>query len=240
MDSLAAAEPFARSSARQLMDALVAVLDAAAERGVPDEEAPTADPQACDETVANAQFIRTLDETAAWLRWEPRGTDLAPEQEWMATGRPPWLPPRVWEPLPQEFGSGPFFTCTAQGDVPGMWRVFLERRDPDPLWPRPWQVYRLTPQTDARIYRIDSACDWTRLLARHPDRSRGLVRLDWQSVAEEVDGVRVTPAAVCAIDGLRLRTEAGLSAPVYWTVESTAWLRWCFASVRCMTTAERR
>ena len=54
---------------------------------------------------------------------------------------------------------------------------------------------------------------------------------DWRSLTSEYDAVHFTPAAVCAIDGVAIRSSAGIIRPMCWSVESTLWLHWCFDSV---------
>lgn len=75
---------------------------------------------------------------------------------------------------------------------------------------------------------MTSARDWVGLLEEYPHSDDGDLELNWSEVAAEVDAVHVTPDAVCAVDGFRMRTARGPSAPVYWDVEGTRWLRWSF------------
>jgi hypothetical protein len=51
---------------------------------------------------------------------------------------------------------------------------------------------------------------------------------DWKAAAQELDAVHVTARAVVAIQGFRFPSATGFTAPAYWDVESTFWLRWAF------------
>jgi hypothetical protein len=82
------------------------------------------------------------------------------------------------------------------------------------------------------VREVRCAADWAALVAEHPRPGDGGVHLDWSAAAAEVDAVHVTAGAVAAAQGLRLRTPAGPTAPAFWDVESTRWLRWCFTAVR--------
>jgi hypothetical protein len=59
---------------------------------------------------------------------------------------------------------------------------------------------------------------------------------DWSAVSRDVDAVHVTLPAIVAAQGFGLRTARGITAPAFWDVESTLWLRWRFASARLLET----
>jgi hypothetical protein len=109
-----------------------------------------------------------------------------------------------------------------------MWRAYLLDQGENMLWPRPWHVWRLKPDPNALIRQVDSAQAWAALVGECHRRDGAFLRPNWNAIAEIADAVHVSPAAVCAIDGLSLATDLGTIAPTYWTVESTLWLRWRF------------
>ncbi|MBS2965592.1 hypothetical protein KGA66_21255 [Actinocrinis puniceicyclus] len=211
------------------------------DQGIPKERTPLIDPAFSDHIVAQCAALRRLDCAAPWLAPGPSATGT--EQEWVATGRPSWLPPRVATPRRDTFQEvvtaagdtaplgpvrGGMFTCTTTAAQPGMWHAYLRAQGENVLWPRPWHLWRMKPAPDATIYHVSSAQAWTALVREYHHRICDLLHPDWSKIANIADAVHVAPAAVCAIDGLRLSTGLGPIAPTYWTVESTLWLRWRF------------
>lgn len=93
----------------------------------------------------------------------------------------------------------------------------------DPIWQSCWL---LEPDSDARIYTVDTYGDLQALarLCRPKFRRRGL--LDWSRIAKEFDAVHATDA------GLR---DTQFSKPPnlgHWDHEGTLWFRWKFSSVK--------
>lgn len=78
---------------------------------------------------------------------------------------------------------------------------------------------------------ITSAREWADFVGTYPRRHKGEVYPHWHDVATDFDGVHLTLQAIAAIQGFAFPTPRGPSAPAYWDVESTLWLRWCFQSV---------
>lgn len=110
-----------------------------------------------------------------------------------------------------------------------MWRAFIELHATEALWRRrPWRTWRLTPAESARIALVTSATDWARLVLSHHVRVGAWLCPDWIQIAARYEAVHFSPLAICAVEGFRLNTPLGAIPPVYWTVESTLWLSWCF------------
>jgi hypothetical protein len=109
----------------------------------------------------------------------------------------------------------------------------------------PVHQVRLQVAPRARVYEVDSAADWHRLVrgyrdwATHPgadDNLRDAAGIDngpaptWSRVADDYDGVHLTFAGL--LTGLYVpHTTAGVSTTLWaWTWESTHWLRSVFTS----------
>jgi hypothetical protein len=105
------------------------------------------------------------------------------------------------------------------------WRTYLELNRGSTLYPIPWHTWRIAVEDEARIAEIDCAASWVRLLGDHPHAVGGELVPDWGSIAEDYDGVHLSFAGVLPIQGRRFTTRHGVTAPVYWDVESTVWLR---------------
>jgi hypothetical protein len=100
------------------------------------------------------------------------------------------------------------------------------------LFPLPWYTWQLELPEPAKIITVDDARDWVRLLSRFPRVHEGQVCADWAGIAAHYDGVRLTLPAVVAIQGVRFVTSRGPTAPSFWDVESTFWLRWRFTGAK--------
>ncbi len=147
-----------------------------------------------------------------------------------------WFSERPGPPRPERFGLASYaswagkpaaalFTSTGTKRNPGMWAAYMATFRGSANGPLFAWTLGVTPHSEIVI---DSAVAWCEFATSHFDR-HGLV--DWPSVAEQVDAVRVTPRGVAAIEGFEFEY-AGQTVPAaYWTVESTAWLRWKFDSV---------
>lgn len=216
-------------------------------RGTPNDVTPILDPVEADSLVGGSEFMSLLRRYADLLDLSS-GTERA-RQRWTKTGRPPWLSRAPVNLNRDGFeaisgvspggmaGRGGLYTSTATSEFPGMWRLFLELNAHRALWPRPWSTWTVVPQHDARIRHISRAVDWCDLLEEHHQvQEDGYLGPDWQAVARRHDAVHFTPDAICAVEGYRLTCPSGLSAPVYWDVECTLWLRWVFDSVEHVAT----
>jgi len=133
-------------------------------------------------------------------------------------------------PSTKPFGLG-LYTSTPGLHGRGMWRTYLDVARGSSLHPLPWATWELQAGEDASVVEITSARDWVDFVTAYARARAGTVYPDWRAVASEFDGVHVTMRAVLAIQGFSFTTAGGLTAPAYWDVESTLWLRWCFVSV---------
>jgi hypothetical protein len=129
------------------------------------------------------------------------------------------------------------FTSTAVGGTYGMWHTYLETSQSS-LFPRPWQVWAVHPKLGARVCEITTADQWVQFVAGHPAERNGLIYPDWRAAAQRFDAVHMTVRAIVAVQGIPLRSAAGVTAPAYWDVESTFWLRWCFRSTRLVRASD--
>lgn len=166
-------------------------------------------------------------------------------QYWIATGKPPHRPPA--EPQLNEshftdatsavglpastkpFGVG-LFTSTGVLGGHGMWRTYLDIHWGSTLFPLPWYTWAVRPHRSAVVHEIASAAQWADLARSYPRMEGELIYPDWRRVARDYDAVHMTLHAISATQGLDLHTDDGIVAAPYWDVESTLWLRWCFAS----------
>jgi hypothetical protein len=76
-----------------------------------------------------------------------------------------------------------------------------------------------------RLYRIESAPDFARLLAEYPLADSVFPRVDWLAVAEDFDAVHLCARGLVYTQGVPIETNRGTSALRGWNCESTAWLR---------------
>lgn len=172
-------------------------------------------------------------------------------QYWIRTGRPDHLRavdkvlrresfvgveagPGV-NPSTKPFGIG-LFTSTGVCDTPGMWFAYLNRHHTSTLHPGPWVVWRVVPASTACVCEIRSAADWVAFVSSHALPHNGFVYPDWTAVSRYYDAVHITLRAIAAVQGLSFTTHFGSTAPPYWDVECTFWLRWCFDLVQLVQT----
>ncbi|MEU4800094.1 hypothetical protein [Streptomyces sp. NPDC023327] len=166
-------------------------------------------------------------------------------QHWIGTAPHALAPHRHPAPDPDRFtapgehpgppGTKPFhlglYTSTARHDGPGMWRTYLDIGST--LHPRPWHTWHLPVTAPAGdILDIGGACDWAAFVGRYPLVHGDDVHPDWAAAARDHAGIHMTLRAIVAAQGFRVRVPAGLAAAPFWDIESTLWLRWCFAAPR--------
>lgn len=254
-DRLALIDSFVRGGGElatpaQMASAFVDAMVSVSNLGTPPEETSIVDPDTADDMVAESLLLRSLLDHWPWLEGGPAAGGCV--QHWVVTGKPPWRPRparvpdlAVFRPVPDteavlarpprlaEFG---FHTASANSEYPGMWRTFLEQTEWMGLSPKPWSTWLMRPSTGLRIFQVACAGDWARLVERFHLGGFDYLHADWQAVASAYDAVHFSPRAVGAAQGYRIRTRAGLTAPVYWDVESTLWLRWSFEASSLVAT----
>jgi hypothetical protein len=143
------------------------------------------------------------------------------------------------KPLPftlsRPFGFG-FYTSTITELGCGMWRTYLESNSS--LFSKPWYEWEIQPEPEAKVLEITCAREWTQLVTQYQRSGSGFIYPDWVAVSADFDAVHLTARGVAAVQGFCFPTSRGLTAPVYWDVESTLWLRWCFSSTTLTGIAE--
>jgi len=140
-----------------------------------------------------------------------------------------FLPPTV-----KPFASG-LYASTPITAGHSLWRLYLDQYAGSALFPLPWYTGYLTSPPAARLLTVDNARGWTRLVTSFPGVHDGCVYPNWVDLASRYDGVRVTFPAVIATQGIRFLTPHGPTAPGFWDVESTYWLRWRFTNATRVT-----
>lgn len=193
-----------------------------------------------DVLMRSCQILRRLADSAPEITQPPVRLD---SQYWVATGRPEFLPdpdrtpsrssfidvawadPTVHATKPAKAG---LFTSTGVLGTHGMWRVYLDMNQGSSLFPEPWYTWRMKVRNDVTVREITSAADWVELVESYPATDGERLYLDWKRIAGDYDGVHLTLPAVVTIEGIPFATRNGITAPVFWGVESTLWLRWRF------------
>ena len=163
-------------------------------------------------------------------------------QHWVGTARhhdpdrARFDPARAATSGPKPFGLG-LHTSTATRQGPSMWRTYLDLYHGSDLYPLPWSTWELRPDDgDVSVLHITGAGDWAAFVDRYAPTAGPAMSPDWAAVSRDVDAVHVTLPAIVAAQGFGLRTARGITAPAFWDVESTLWLRWRFASARLLET----
>jgi hypothetical protein len=209
------------------------------------------DPGAADAIVARSSLLRAIGALEPSITAGPLWAD---RQRWVHTGElgepctvdanPPdrrqFLPPQ-----PRTDGRGeakPFhlglYTSTVTGAGWTMWESYLEPYYGQPgrdsmTYPPPWHSWDLELDGEPlAIAEVVSAKTWVDFVAEWHSQGRDGIVPDWAAVAEHYDAVHISASAVAAAQGLRFATELGTTAPAFWDVESTLWLRWRFSGAR--------
>jgi hypothetical protein len=213
-------------------------------RMTPDPERRVAlEPAAADEITAECRLLKTIARTDADL---VRGPLDQRRQQWIGTAKQSGSA-AIAEPSRGSFVSADataharpsakpsglgIHTSTAASDGRSMWRSFLEIGSERSLHRRPWAVWDVRSDGDrAKVYEIGSAQSWCDLVQAYSTPADGLLYPDWRAVASDFDGVHMTLAAIVAAQGFTFPSSAGPTAPAYWDLETTLWLRWHFDSV---------
>jgi hypothetical protein len=160
-------------------------------------------------------------------------------QIWIGTakhaGRPPnsrdLRAPYRSEPAAKPW-YGTLYTASTSSLGPSMWRSYLECYRGSDLHPLPWQVWAMP--AEGRVSEVAGAQDWVNLIERYPLVIDDLVYPDWDAIATDFDAVHMCLSGVVAVQGFNFRSAYGLTAPGYWDVETTHWLRWSFQQPRLL------
>jgi hypothetical protein len=202
---------------------------------------PTIDPSAPGDPIAvDAIFTKSL----LLQRLRARAPEVAAgplvreRQYWIGTptpaerGAPPELAEarfagfeREARPTTKPERQGLFTSTTCLGTL-GMWSVYLELHRGSTLFSQPWRGQTVSIASHADVVELSSAAEWATLLARYSRRSDGLIYPDWSAIAQNRVGVHLSAGAIAAAQGFCFRFEGGVTAPLYWDVESTVWFRW--------------
>jgi hypothetical protein len=158
-------------------------------------------------------------------------------QFWVAAERPAHLPRRKRALDDANFTSitankgemmlsaKPFnvglFTSTGMLGTHGMWRIYLDLRPDSPLFPRPWRTWAVKTRQDVSIREILCATDWVDFVESYRAAGKSMLYPDWGRVVQDYDAVHVGLRAVAATEGFSFLTPHGVTAPPFWTVEST-------------------
>ena len=211
---------------------------------------PVVAPADADRVAAAGRLLRRLDNAVPQIVSGP--VDRL-SQYWISAGKPSWVAAREPQLSEAHFTAvtntgalshagkpftGGLYTSTGFPGSQGMWRAYLDLRDWNSLFARPWLVWKVTGDAKAKILEVSTASAWAGFVQRYPLTCGELLYPDWAAGGEDYDAVHVTARAIAAIQGLRLATAAGLLAPGYWDVETTFWLRWRFGSARLEETVD--
>lgn len=200
----------------------------------------TVAPADADQCLARCRLLRHLRRSSPHVVTGPLWRD---GQYWISRRRPAHLAPGVpilaeehftpvgklaGKPSTKPFRVG-LFTCSGVLGAQGMWRVYLDLYGIDS---RPWHVWSVGVDSRARIREVATASDWMDFVHSYATELDGLIFPNWIAASQDYDGVHVTATAIAAVQGLCLADHDRSLATMHWDVESTFWLRWCFADVQ--------
>lgn len=198
------------------------------------------DPAAADAMTASSRLLGDIAEHEPSLNvgpvqthrqhWTRTARDALPSGEIEAPREGAFIAPsldRDHKPDVKPFGLG-LYTSTATSAGRSMWRV-LVGPDSSMMYPHPWCTWELEVERDFRVAEIVSATKWVEFVCDYARVSDGFVYPDWGRVAQEFDAMHVTLPTIAAAQGFHFRTPRGVIRPAFWDVETTFWLRWCFA-----------
>jgi len=223
---------------------IVALMSSVTNTASPSAESTVAVPaEVADEILGHSMAFRLLRDCLA----ASYASSAVGVQHWMCVNRgtSSWQQPdkRLFgvveatlsiPPTVKPFDYG-LYTSTPMMVGYGMWRLYLDQYYGSALFPLPWYTWQLTVPVAARVVTVDDARGWIRLVASFPRVHDGWVYPDWAKIASRYDGVRLTFPAVIATQGIRFLTPHGPTAPGFWDVESTYWVRWPFTSAALIT-----
>ena len=199
-------------------------------------EMPKWRPDDADRVLAGCRLLARLGSAVPEIVSGPLDRSA---QYWISAEKPSHLPPNVpalaaehFRPVaPQTRSTKPFtfglHTSTGFMATQGMWRAYLDLYEGSAVPLPVWHVWALTARQDAAVLEITTATEWAAFIDRFPVEACGLLYPDWQAVATQFDAVHMTIRAIAAAQGLCFYVPNGITAPAYWDVETTFWLRWC-------------
>jgi hypothetical protein len=210
------------------------------------------DPAAADAAAANSRLLSDIAEHDPSLISGPLRRD---RQHWTRTGRhilsskgsptPPcegrFIAPSLT--LAQSNSVQPvdigLYTSTATLTGYSLWMALLGPHA-SMLYPMPWYTWKLEVDTNIKVAEITGAIKWVEFVCAHARTSDGISYPDWNKIAQEYDAIHVTLPAVVAVQGFHFETPIGVIPPVFWDVETTFWLRWCFSEAHLAETVDTR
>lgn len=226
------AELDAEPDAESALTHFVSVMGSYTNTAMP-EDLAALDPAAADELAGDCLLLEAIARDEGGLVAGPLDHE---RQHWVATTRHTWPPDRAHfvEPAaaaPGRRSTKPFhtgmFTSTAARTGKSTWRTYLDQFHGSELYPLPWRTWRVL--TGGSVAEIASARQWADLVRAYPDHESGLLYPSWADIANDYDGVHLTLNAIAATQGFSFTTPSGVTAPAFWDVESTFWLRWRIA-----------
>lgn len=99
-----------------------------------------------------------------------------------------------------------FFTSTGILNTYGMWKLYITPFAQSGLYPLPWAVWKVQPESHVKILEIKSAHDWEKIILTYPYFEKDLLYPDWKCVAQDYDAIHMNLRAIAAIQGFYLKT----------------------------------
>jgi len=140
-------------------------------------------------------------------------------------------PSNAQQPSTKPFYVGLFSSTAVFGSF-GMWWAYLCLSHGSSLFGLPWTIWELQVRTRVAVFEVSSAANWVKLLEGYGVEHDGLIFPDWNSIAADFDGVHMSAYGVAATQGICFSERGRVTAPPFWDVESTLWLRWVFDKPR--------
>lgn len=125
------------------------------------------------------------------------------------------------------FGVGLYTSTSAIAGI-SMWGAMIGFGESRSVDAQSRSIWAIDVDADANVIEISNAASWVEFVCTYSRTSNGTVLPDWVRIAKEFDGVHITLAAIVAAQGFYFNTKQGVIPPVFWDVETTLWLRWCF------------
>lgn len=200
------------------------------------------EPAEADGLIDSSRLMASISNEAPSLADGPL---LRKHQHWIATRRHTPSQGQVPKPTKSKFGDPRHADDRGRSSLSPV-RVGLSTSTPAPSGNSMWEMYldlfhsesTFGPRfvwnletLDVPVLEVHSATDWVRFGEDYGRNVDGLIYPDWAKVTEAFAGVHLTARAVAATQGFSFETESGITAPAFWDVEQTLWLRWVFNMV---------